>query len=70
MDSVSFNPINEAILIKTDNQEIHLQAITANTSLFIRLNKNIQIKEPGQALVKGKLLYNIISKIQSEEVTL
>jgi DNA polymerase-3 subunit beta len=70
MDAISFNPVGDSILIKTTNNELHLQTSTANASLLVKIKEGIQISEDGEVLIKGRLLYNIITKTHGNDIRL
>jgi DNA polymerase-3 subunit beta len=70
IDGVSLTPINESVYIKLQNGIIKFQTLGTNGAAQFQTTNGLEIEEEGEILIKAKLLYNIISKIQNPQIKL
>jgi DNA polymerase-3 subunit beta len=69
LDSLNSNPIMDCLLIDVDEKQLII--ISSNVFSSLRnTTTELTISKPGKVLVKGKILYNIISKIKEKMVDL
>lgn len=62
-------PSLSGILINVEENKITLTSSNQTTSCKIEINNNITISSVGKILIKGNLLFNIISKLSDDKVT-
>ena len=62
-------PSLSGILINVEENKITLTSSNQTTSCKIEINNNITISSIGKILIKGNLLFNIISKLSDDKVT-
>ena len=63
----NLNPILSSVLLKTEDDKLVITA-TNGTNSYLQTISDIKIKKEGEILVRAKFLYNIISKIEHQEV--
>lgn len=67
----SYNsPILSSLLITVENNHIEISSMNNNIFSKTTINSNITINKTGKILIKGSLLFNIVSKIEEKELTL
>lgn len=69
IDANNINPVLSGVNIKTLNNKLIIIA-TNGTSSYMQTIEDGDIKEDGNILVRARFFYNIISKIDQEEITL
>ncbi|MCQ2956380.1 MAG: hypothetical protein MJ233_00455 [Mycoplasmoidaceae bacterium] len=69
IDSNNLNPNLSAVHIKTQDNKLMFIA-TNGSSSYQQTISEAEIKTPGDILVKAKLLYNYISKIDQPTITI
>lgn len=70
IDTTSLNPIGDCVLINANTTQIQFKAFSTTTAIQTHTNQGFTTQKEGNALIKGRLLYNIISKIHNTEITL
>lgn len=63
----NLNPILSSVLIKTEDDKLIITA-TNGTNSYLQTISDVKIKKEGEILVRAKFLYNIISKIEHQEI--
>lgn len=62
----NMNPMLSGVLIKAENNSICL--IGTDSANYQQIINNIKVEKGGQVLVKARVLYNIISSLNDEEI--
>lgn len=70
VDNSNLNPYLSGIIIEAKNNQVILSSSNLNYQSKIIIDQDIEIKEEGSILIKGSLLYNLISKITEKSVQL
>lgn len=69
IDSNNLNPTLSAVHIKSKDGKLYFIA-TNGAASYQQIISDVKIEKPGDILVKAKLLYSYISKIDQEEITI
>lgn len=65
----NMNLILTGVYIKTLDNSLQLICSNGSTN-FQQIIKDVKIEKPGQILIKARILYDIVNKLNTEEVTL
>lgn len=68
--SNNINPIFSCIKIEVINNEVNFYATNGITSAKYILKEKVKIDQPGTIIITGKILFNIISKINNQNIEL
>ncbi|MCQ2747829.1 MAG: hypothetical protein MJ223_00910 [Mycoplasmoidaceae bacterium] len=69
IDSNNLNPTLSAVHIKSVDNKLLLVA-TNGSSSYQELISDVKIEQPGDILVKAKFLYNYVTKLDQENITI
>lgn len=61
------NPILSSVLLKTEEDKLVITGTDGNNS-YLQTISNVKILKEGEILVRAKFLYNIINKIEQEDI--
>jgi DNA polymerase III sliding clamp (beta) subunit (PCNA family) len=66
LDTVSLNPVGDCVLLVVSKTNIKLFSNNSFLSCFYEINNNFTCFNEGKVLIKGKLFYSIISKLDNQ----
>jgi DNA polymerase-3 subunit beta len=69
LDSLNSNPVMDCLLIDVDEKQLTITSSNVFSSLRNTTTK-LTTSKPGRVLVKGRILYNIVSKIKEKMIDL
>jgi DNA polymerase-3 subunit beta len=69
LDSLNSNPIMDCLLIEANDKQLIIIS-SNNFSSLKNTTTNLTISTPGKVLVKGKIIYSIISKLKEKHINL
>jgi DNA polymerase-3 subunit beta len=70
LDAIITNPIMDCVLLEVTNNELIITSSNNSASLKNTIKSGVKVEKEGKALVKGRIIYNIVSKLKEKELTL
>jgi DNA polymerase III sliding clamp (beta) subunit (PCNA family) len=68
IDSSSFNPIADAVLIIASSQNIKIINTNNYLSCLVEIKENFTCEQSGEVLIKAKILFNVVSKLSNQTI--
>ncbi|MDR2823355.1 MAG: DNA polymerase III subunit beta [Mycoplasmataceae bacterium] len=69
IDNININPLLNSVLLKVGNNILTIISSNNTISIQNQVKESLEIVSDGKVLVKGRILFNILSKIKEEEIT-
>jgi DNA polymerase-3 subunit beta len=70
LDAIITNPIMDCVLLEAVNNQLIITSSNNSASLKNTIQTGIKVEKEGKALVKGRIIYNIVSKLKEKELSL
>lgn len=70
IDPISLTPSNDAVMMEVTTTNVKFKAFGNNAAAMFETSEGFECKEAGKAAIKGKIFYNIVSKIKSNQINL